>query len=391
MRIVDVCAFYSPLGGGVRTYVQAKLAAGPKLGHEILILAPGSENRTEHFGPDARIEYIAAAKLAVDRRYHYFDDQAALHAALDRLEPDHLEVSSPWRSPTFAADWKPSVPRSLIMHCDPLSAYAYRWLGSVAERDVIDLWCKRFWTHLRRLGQSYGEVVCASPSLANRMIAGGVQGVVTNPMGVSSGIFSPRNRDLALRSRLLARCGLDSDATLLVAAGRLSSEKRWPMIIEACTAAGVRRKIALVLIGDGPQASRARKAVAGNPHILLLSPVTDRSAFARILASGDILIHGCEAETFSMITAEARASGLPLIVPDAGGAFDQANPDRDEIYAAADTASVVRAILQATGGKDVANRRRAADAASKVRTMDDHFLDLFASYARQRDRLRHAA
>ena len=31
MRIVDVSAFYSPLGGGVRTYVDAKLGAGPRL------------------------------------------------------------------------------------------------------------------------------------------------------------------------------------------------------------------------------------------------------------------------------------------------------------------------------------------------------------------------
>ena len=27
MRIVDVCAFYAPQGGGVKTYVERKLAA----------------------------------------------------------------------------------------------------------------------------------------------------------------------------------------------------------------------------------------------------------------------------------------------------------------------------------------------------------------------------
>ena len=40
MRIVDVCAFYSPHGGGVKTYVQHKMLAGPRLGHEIIILVP---------------------------------------------------------------------------------------------------------------------------------------------------------------------------------------------------------------------------------------------------------------------------------------------------------------------------------------------------------------
>ena len=38
MRIVDVCAFYSPSGGGVRTYVDAKLRAAARFGHELVVL-----------------------------------------------------------------------------------------------------------------------------------------------------------------------------------------------------------------------------------------------------------------------------------------------------------------------------------------------------------------
>jgi alpha-1,6-mannosyltransferase len=40
LRIVDVCAFYTPHGGGVKTYVEQKMRIGPELGHEIIILAP---------------------------------------------------------------------------------------------------------------------------------------------------------------------------------------------------------------------------------------------------------------------------------------------------------------------------------------------------------------
>ena len=36
MRIVDVCAFYAPRGGGVKTYVERKLQAGAAAGHEII-------------------------------------------------------------------------------------------------------------------------------------------------------------------------------------------------------------------------------------------------------------------------------------------------------------------------------------------------------------------
>src|SRR5207245_7055569 len=44
MRIVDVCAFYTPAGGGVRTYVDAKLKAAARFGHEIVVIAPGERD-----------------------------------------------------------------------------------------------------------------------------------------------------------------------------------------------------------------------------------------------------------------------------------------------------------------------------------------------------------
>jgi hypothetical protein len=52
---------------------------------------------------------------------------------------------------------------------------------------------------------------------------------------------------------------------------------------------------------------RASVMVAGGAAGVV-QPVCDRAALARILASVDALVHGCEAETFCMTAAEARAS-----------------------------------------------------------------------------------
>ena len=138
MRIVDVCAFYAPGGGGVKTYVERKLRAGPAAGHEIVVLAPGERYEERHFGRDARIVTLPAPSFPLDRAYRYFDDEAALHAALDRLRPDMVEVSSPWTSAAMVARWRGSAPRALVMHSDPLAAYAYRWFGGIATRETID-------------------------------------------------------------------------------------------------------------------------------------------------------------------------------------------------------------------------------------------------------------
>ena len=373
MRIVDLCAFYTPAGGGVRTYVERKLKAAPAAGHEMIILAPGRENRVEERGDGARIEWLESPRFPLDRRYGYFADEAQVHAALDRLRPDVVEASSPWRSASMVADWQGDARRVLVMHADPLSAYAYRWFGRLAERETIDRGFGWFWRHLQRLDRSYDAVVSASLSLSQRLTEGGLRNVVTNPMGVDPGIFDPALRDPALRARLLERCALPEDATLLIGVGRHAAEKRWGLVIDAVIAAGASRPVGLLLIGEGRDSARLARAIGDNPHIHLLSPIRDRAALARMMASADALIHGCEAETFCIVAAEALASGLPLIAPDRGGAFDQARASGGMIYrsgSATAAAQAIRRFIDAPPPRPMA----------PVRTMDQHFTDLFALY-----------
>jgi alpha-1,6-mannosyltransferase len=105
----------------------------------------------------------------------------------------------------------------------------------------------------------------------------------------------------------------------------------------------------------------------------MLSPIRDRIALARIMASADALIHGCEAETFCIVAAEALASGLPLIAPDRGGAFDQAQASGGLTYNWGSSASAAQAIRRLV---DAPPARPSAPA----RAMDAHFADLFALY-----------
>ena len=281
MKLVDVSAFYTPHGGGVKTYVEQKMRLGPELGAEVVILAPGDRHEVIEHGPRARIVTIPSPRLPVDRNYWYFGDQAALHAALDDLKPDLVEVGSPWRSPSWVANWRGTVPRSLVMHADPMSAYAYRWLGPVLPRPAIDAVFAPFARHLRKLGATYDSVICANRELAERLAASGVVHTRFEPMGVEEGVFSPANRDPALRAALLAECGLPESAGLLLGVGRLAAEKRWPMVIEAVRLAARERPLGLVLLGAGGQERKIRKAIGTDPHIRLLEPVRDTRQICR--------------------------------------------------------------------------------------------------------------
>ena len=373
MRLVDVSAFYTPQGGGVKTYVEQKLRLGPELGVEVVILAPGDEHAVIDYGPKARIVTIPSPRLAVDRNYWYFGDQAALHSALDQLAPDLVEVGSPWRSPSWVANWRGNVPRSLVMHADPLSAYAYRWLEPALARPTIDRFFSPLWRHLRRLGSQYDSVICANRELAERLAAGGVTHTRLEPMGVEEGVFSPTNRDPGLRAKLLAECGLPESAGLLLGVGRLSAEKRWPMVFDAVRMARRERPLGLVLLGAGRQEANVRGAIGSDPHIRLLETVRERAGFAAIVASADALVHGCEAETYCLSAAEARASGVPVIVPDRGGAADHAADGAGLIYRSADPGTLAAAIGRMA---ELGWPRTHAP----VQTMRDHFDHLFAHY-----------
>jgi alpha-1,6-mannosyltransferase len=376
MKIVDVCAFLSPDGGGVKTYVEQKLAIGPRLGHEITVIAPGNHYEVIERGPGARIVTLPSPRFPLDRKYWYFADEATLHAALDAEAPDFVEVSSPWRSATMVARWSGAAPRSLIMHADPLSAYFYRWFEPLFTRAAIDRGFEPFWAHLRELGQAFDRVVCASRELRDRLAGGGVTNTVLHPMGVEAGIFTSTRSDTAVRRDLLRACDLPEEAHLLLGIGRLSPEKRWPMVVDAVTAASQSLPIGLVLLGQGRLRRRILRHIGGNPHIRLLPPLRERARFATLLASADALIHGCEAETFCMAAAEARASGVPVIVPDLGGAADHARGGAGVTYRAGNAMAAARAITAMFDGS-----WQAPVVAQRAVTMEDHFARLFADYA----------
>jgi alpha-1,6-mannosyltransferase len=122
-----------------------------------------------------------------------------------------------------------------------------------------------------------------------------------------------------------------------------------------------------------------QRAVGDNPHVTLLAPLADRGEFARLLASADALIHGASVETFGLACAEARASGLPLIVPDDGGAFDQLADGAGIAYRAGDAASLAQNLARWLP-QLAADRRKAVALAGQVPTLDQHFATLQARY-----------
>ena len=82
-----------------------------------------------------------------------------------------------------------------------------------------------------------------------------------------------------------------------------------------------------------------------------------------------------------MVAAEARASGVPLIVPDRGAARDQLLRGAGFTYESGDERGLASAIRRFIELGPEAQRLRAMRY-SQVRTIDEHFQHLFAHYSR---------
>ena len=137
MKIVDVCEFYSPTGGGVRRYINQKLALAGKFGHDLTVIAPGAETRTEaaHGGT---IAWIKSPHLPFDRNYRMFWNHQQVWRTLDRLAPDLVEGSSPWRGGWLAARWPGKAVKVFFMHADPVAVYPQTFLGGLLGPERVD-------------------------------------------------------------------------------------------------------------------------------------------------------------------------------------------------------------------------------------------------------------
>ncbi|MDA5194180.1 glycosyltransferase [Govanella unica] len=380
MKIIDVAEFYSAQGGGVRTYIHQKLAAGKKLGHEIVILAPGQQDGTED-REGGRIIWIKSPHLPFDARYHMFWNKNIIHSILDREQPDVVEASSPWRGAWIVRNWKGKATRTLFMHADPVASYAHVFLDTLVSRARIDWVCSAFWAYLRRLSSEFDATLVAGEWLAKRFAGFNLRPPMAVPLGVDHRLFSPEMRSPALRRDMLAHCGLGPEASLLISIGRHHPEKRLNVLIEAVGIANGHRPVGLFIVGDGISRALTERKASHVPHVYLAGEIDDRWRLSHMLASSDALFHGCASETFGLVAAEALSAGVPIIVPDVGGAADLAEIDYAEIYTTGDAMAAASAILNLLKRNRQNLSARAYEAAHlRIGPPEQHFAHLFDYY-----------
>jgi glycosyltransferase involved in cell wall biosynthesis len=103
----------------------------------------------------------------------------------------------------------------------------------------------------------------------------------------------------------------------VVVLSRLDRIKRVGLLFDALERVPELRRLAFDIYGSGEEADDLRRRALAFPNVTLHGFVPDAAAS---LARADLLLHTCPEEPFGLVLLEAFAAGVPVLVPNSGGA-----------------------------------------------------------------------
>jgi alpha-1,6-mannosyltransferase len=289
-HIIDTTLFFAPHSGGVKRYLLAKrrfLRDRHDVRHSIVV--PGPVDAV--FEPG--LISVRSPEIPFSGGYRLPLRLVKWRDTLVRLEPDIIEAGDPYHVSwaVLAASRSAGIPCVAFAHSDLAAVLANR-CGRFVGRSV-DI-------YLRNLYERFDLVMAPSAIVAARLREAGVSRVVVQPLGVDEDIFHPSRSNPRLREQL----GLAPETRLLIFAGRMSLEKRIPLLCRTIEELGA--PYHLLLVGGA-----VNRRIS--PRVTMLAFQHDSERLASLIASSDALVHAGAAETFGLVVAEAMACGRPVV------------------------------------------------------------------------------
>lgn len=372
MKTLHLTNSWHETSGGISTFYRAVLEEANRTGHEMRLVVPGDQTKTEDAGPFGRIFYIEAPRAPLNPGYRviyphrYLLPGTALQRILNDERPDLVEVSEKYTMPYFAGLLRtgrlPGVrfrPTVVGLSCERMDENLAAYLTRSERGREFCAWYMKwiyfpmFDHHLTVSPHVAGELVEASKGHKVR------RGIWTAPMGVDCERFTPTLRSEALREELRGTLGAPAGATLLLYAGRLAREKNLPLLLQTMALLPA-QDYWLAIAGEGQcreelQAECVRRGIA---NATFLGHV-GKKKLAEYYANADIFLHPNPREPFGIAPLEALASGLAMVAPNSGGVTEYANGGNAWLVAANGEA-FAEAVRSIRGNREESRKRTLA-------------------------------
>ncbi|MFC5992600.1 glycosyltransferase family 4 protein [Pseudonocardia hispaniensis] len=306
MRVAIVSECFLPVVNGVTNSVLQVLTHLTAAGHQVLIIAPGTEEATSYNG--VPVVRVPAFDLPVVNSMPVGVPTRRVLTALRRFVPDVVHLAAPFvvGARGLAAARRLGVPTVAVYQTDVAGFAASYGLGLTAR--AAWRWTCRLHCHAHR-------TLAPSSWAADALRARGVPRVYQWARGVDTRRFTPARRSARLRAELAP-----GGEVLVGYVGRLAPEKQVERLAALAGMPGIR----MVVVGAGPSQQRLRTLLPGATFL----GFRGGDELAEIYASLDVFVHTGPSETFCQAVQEALASGLPVVAPDAGGPRDLVLPGR---------------------------------------------------------------
>lgn len=384
MKICDLTQIYSPLGGGVKSYLQAKRQyILHKTPHEHLMIVPGSKTEQVE-GGRGKIWKVRGPLVNQTSRYRWMLDLPSLLQILYSENPEIVEAGDPYHAAMLARNWANRRGSDFYMFYhshfpDAMLRTVLKFAGTWARK-----WVERVaGDYLRNLADKGKGVFVGSQHLIRVLDGWGVRRLIHLPLGVDTTIYrEDPNRDrLAIRRKL----GLPTDRPVLLYVGRFSPDKdtalllrTWEKIGQLCQDPWLG-----VMIGDGQMTDAVETFCHHNPQVRRIPFLHDPQELADWYRAADLLVHPGRWETFGLVLLEAQGCGCPVVAFQ-GGAMSEQAADQKSWSLDRSSTGLAEAVVRKTRNLQAADRKRAADFVSQNYSWEKTFSRQMQVYANGR-------
>ena len=365
IKSVHITNYYHKHSGGISTSYNALLEAAERHRRYIRLIVPGKTEEIEEVSDYAKIYYVPARKSVIfDKRYRvmmpwdYMPDGSIMRRILLKEMPDILEITDKYTLSMFGAMVRrrkfKQLKRPMLVHfsCERMDDN----IASFIRGGKISEWFAR-----RIMGNynfpSFDFHIANSPYTAEEFYRS-VQ-AKTNPRrldwfinwcwrffrsprvpveerihicprGVDADRFSPNRLSDDVRQEMIDKARIPEEAIILLYVGRISPEKNVGLLSDVMEllAKDPDQDYRLLVAGDGPREKWFQEETDKRvPGKIIQFGHLDKETLANYYANADIFVHPNPKEPFGIAPLEAMASGLPIVVPNAGGVLFYAGKD----------------------------------------------------------------
>ncbi len=301
IRILIVTEAFLPQVNGVTNSVLRLLEFCKRAGHEVLVIAPESENAPKDY-LGFKIKHVPS--IAMKRLIPMGLPKKELEPFIEGFSPDVIHLASPIFLGHYVARLarKANIPTVSVYQTD-IAGFA-RHYGLNVAHNTLKRWVARI--------HSTTDLTLAPSAWACRDLeSSGVNNVKLWQRGVDLVNFTSEKRDEALRTEFLQKRGAKY---VIGYVGRLANEKR----VDDLAILDSQPDLQLVIVGQGPAEARLMREL---PNAIFVG-YKSGADLARHVASFDTFVHTGKHETFCQAIQESLASGTVVVGPDTGGPTD---------------------------------------------------------------------